>query len=200
MMTDDAFVRYVQQRLINRGFNIGSADGVVGAKTLAALDKALPRMVSINPPSADDHPVSTADDVLLAQMRGVKQPLQDLVLHMAARSPVPFVVTEGLRSAARQKLLVAQKRSKTNNSRHLTGHAVDLWPVDPETKQRIPSPDIYKANSAEANAANARLWSDLRKIMATGQQSATALGIAVDFGINWGWDAPHIQLNRKAFP
>lgn len=37
-----------------------------------------------------------------------------------------FVVTEGLRTAERQKELVAQGASWTMNSRHLTGHAVDL--------------------------------------------------------------------------
>ena len=54
------------------------------------------------------------------------QPLADKALQEA---PFAFVVTEGLRTLERQKQLVAIGASKTLNSRHLTGHAVDLVPV-----------------------------------------------------------------------
>jgi peptidoglycan LD-endopeptidase CwlK len=37
-----------------------------------------------------------------------------------------FVVTEGVRTAVRQAQLVKAGASRTMNSRHLTGHAVDL--------------------------------------------------------------------------
>jgi len=37
-----------------------------------------------------------------------------------------FSVIEGVRSFQRQKMLKAQGKSRTLNSRHLTGHAVDL--------------------------------------------------------------------------
>jgi peptidoglycan L-alanyl-D-glutamate endopeptidase CwlK len=37
-----------------------------------------------------------------------------------------FIVTEGLRTQARQQQLVASGASRTMQSRHLTGHAVDL--------------------------------------------------------------------------
>ena len=48
------------------------------------------------------------------------------VIELAALGPVGFVVTEGLRTKARQATLVAAGKSRTMNSRHLTGHAVDL--------------------------------------------------------------------------
>jgi len=43
-----------------------------------------------------------------------------------ARKAAPFIVLEGLRSRERQAKLVALGASRTMNSRHLTGHAVDL--------------------------------------------------------------------------
>jgi peptidoglycan L-alanyl-D-glutamate endopeptidase CwlK len=43
-----------------------------------------------------------------------------------ARLTIPFIVVEGLRSRERQERLVAIGASRTLNSRHLTGHAVDL--------------------------------------------------------------------------
>lgn len=42
------------------------------------------------------------------------------------RPDIGMVVLEGLRTKERQKKLVASGASKTMNSRHLTGHAVDL--------------------------------------------------------------------------
>ena len=39
-----------------------------------------------------------------------------------------FAVTEGLRTLERQKDLKARGLSQTLKSRHLTGHAVDVWP------------------------------------------------------------------------
>ena len=57
------------------------------------------------------------------------------VMHRALElSPLDFVVTEGLRTPDRQKLLYAQGASKTLNSRHLPhpsdglSRAVDLAP------------------------------------------------------------------------
>jgi peptidoglycan L-alanyl-D-glutamate endopeptidase CwlK len=46
-----------------------------------------------------------------------------------AAEGVAFRVVEGLRSQERQRDLVASGASQTMNSRHLTGHAVDLAPV-----------------------------------------------------------------------
>lgn len=41
-------------------------------------------------------------------------------------TPVDFTVLEGMRTLSRQRSLLASGASKTLNSRHLTGHAVDL--------------------------------------------------------------------------
>ena len=43
-----------------------------------------------------------------------------------ARLAVGFIVVEGLRTRERQAKLVKAGASRTMNSRHLTGHAVDL--------------------------------------------------------------------------
>ena len=52
--------------------------------------------------------------------------LQKVVRLAIRRSKIDFTVLEGLRSATRQKQLVAQGKSKTLDGRHITGHAVDL--------------------------------------------------------------------------
>lgn len=43
-----------------------------------------------------------------------------------AKSEIDFRVTEGRRSPERQRQLVAAGASRTMNSKHLTGHAVDV--------------------------------------------------------------------------
>ena len=62
-------------------------------------------------------------------LRGVHPHLVDVVNRAIKLSDVDFTVTEGIRSLERQKQLVAAGASKTLNSRHLTGHAVDLAAV-----------------------------------------------------------------------
>lgn len=87
-------------------------------------------------------------------------------------------------------MLVASGASKTQNSRHLTGHAADLWPLTVDGK-RLP---------AGTAAAEARLWADLRIIATHIKTAAKELGVLIEWGGDWGWDAPHFQLNRVAYP
>jgi peptidoglycan L-alanyl-D-glutamate endopeptidase CwlK len=51
------------------------------------------------------------------------------VVRRAAEGGALFRVEEGLRTVQRQRQLVAKGASQTMNSRHLTGHAVDLLPL-----------------------------------------------------------------------
>jgi peptidoglycan L-alanyl-D-glutamate endopeptidase CwlK len=51
------------------------------------------------------------------------------VVRRAAAGGAMFRVIEGMRTTARQAELVAKGASQTMNSRHLTGHAVDLAPI-----------------------------------------------------------------------
>ena len=65
----------------------------------------------------------------LARLEGVHPDLVRVVKRAAAMSDLDFTVLEGLRTLDRQRQLFAQKATKTMNSRHLTGHAVDLAPM-----------------------------------------------------------------------
>jgi peptidoglycan L-alanyl-D-glutamate endopeptidase CwlK len=65
----------------------------------------------------------------LARLKGVHPDLVRVVKRAADLYSGVFVVTEGLRTLARQKQLVAAGASQTLNSRHLTGHAIDVAPV-----------------------------------------------------------------------
>lgn len=60
------------------------------------------------------------------KMVGVHADLIRVMKRALELSPVDFAITEGLRTPERQKQLVAAGASKTLNSRHITGHAVDV--------------------------------------------------------------------------
>lgn len=62
----------------------------------------------------------------LDNLEGVDFRLIDCVLHAIKITTVDFGVIEGVRTRERQAELVASGASRTMNSKHLTGHAVDL--------------------------------------------------------------------------
>ena len=57
---------------------------------------------------------------------GVQPQLVAVVERAIQLTTEDFAVTEGLRTEAKQRELVAKGASQTMNSKHLTGHAVDL--------------------------------------------------------------------------
>ena len=60
-------------------------------------------------------------------LQGVDDRLVKIVHDAIKITTVDFSVGEGLRTLERQHLLMSQGKSKTEKSKHLTGHAVDLW-------------------------------------------------------------------------
>ncbi|PHS02771.1 MAG: hypothetical protein COA78_20220 [Blastopirellula sp.] len=62
----------------------------------------------------------------LKNLKGVNYELVKVVHRAIELTTVDFTVLEGLRTRKRQVELVTKGASKTMNSRHLTGHAVDL--------------------------------------------------------------------------
>ena len=113
------------------------------------------------------------------RLAGVHPDLVRIVRRVAAEG-ADFLVAEGLRTKERQAQLVKEGKSKTLNSRHLTGHAVDLWPV----------PTDWKDWNSFANLAN--------KV----KDAASQEGVAIEWGGDWKSfkDGPHYQLPWKDYP
>ena len=110
---------------------------------------------------------------------GVHPDLVRVVERAAEISTVPIVVTEGLRNLERQKQLVAAGKSWTLDSRHLTGHAIDVVDAN-DFKYDIP---------------------DMDHIAKAMKQAATELKVPIVWGGDWKQrDAPHFELDRKAYP
>lgn len=115
-------------------------------------------------------------------LKGVHPALLAVVEEAILRTKVDFMVTEGLRSRERQAALVKAGASQTQNSRHLTGHAVDVaaW-VDGQIRWDWPLyPQIAEAFKAVAKEK----------------------GVTLIWGGDWPRlkDGPHFELCRKAYP
>lgn len=114
-----------------------------------------------------------------SKLQGVHPHLVMVVERAIEISEQDFTVLEGLRSKERQQELYNTGKSKTLNSRHLTGHAVDLapWPISWDWDKFYPIADAMK-------------------------QAADELGIDIEWGGDWKSfpDGPHFQLPREDYP
>ena len=88
----------------------------------------------------------------LTRLKGVHQDLVEVVHGAIQITEIDFTVIEGLRSPERQARLKASGASWTLNSRHITGHAVDVVPLfDGEVSYHWPH--YYPLAAAMAQAA-----------------------------------------------
>ena len=117
-----------------------------------------------------------------ARLIGVHPALIAVVEAAITRTPVDFMITEGLRTAERQAVLVKAGASRTTRSRHLTGHAVDVAAlVEGQVRWDWP---LYGLIADAFKAA------------------ALDLKTPLIWGGDWKTlrDGPHFELDRKAFP
>jgi peptidoglycan LD-endopeptidase CwlK len=116
-------------------------------------------------------------------MNGIHPDLRRVLDRALKDSPLDFVVIEGLRTPERQKQLVATGASQTLNSRHITGHAVDLLPIGP-------------------NGKGAFDWPLYDRLGPAVKEAAAKEGVAIVWGGDWKKfkDGPHFELDRKVYP
>lgn len=118
----------------------------------------------------------------LERLEGVHPDLQD-VAHLALElSTVDFGVSEGLRSLKTQRLFFKKGVSQTMNSRHLTGHAIDVY--------------AYVGKQARWE------WPLYEEINKAFMKAGELLDIEVEWGGSWTTfkDGPHFQLSRVSYP
>ena len=145
-----SYIRQIQTTLKNAGYYKGAIDGIAGKMTVDAVNQATQvkavtsdeiRAVGEqykshpenSPPVATDKPLVNKSGFVLGarslkNLEGVNPNLIKVVKRAIEISPVDFAVIEGVRTKARQAELVKKGASKTMNSRHITGHAVDIAP------------------------------------------------------------------------
>lgn len=122
----------------------------------------------------------------MRQLRTVHPDLQRVTKRAIELTRIDFGVSEGLRSASRQLELVAQRKSTTENSKHLIqedgyGHAID----------------IYAFYNGKVNWTN-RVYGPIIQAFIT---AAIEEGVQVIFGHLWLdlFDSVHIELNEEHY-
>lgn len=118
----------------------------------------------------------------LSRLEGVHPHLVAIVKRAALISDLDFTVLEGLRTTARQRELVAQGASKTMNSRHITGHAVDLAPM--------------------VGGKVSWDWPLYYRLAPIVKRAASDIGHPIEWGGDWKSfkDGPHWQLPFRGYP
>ena len=118
----------------------------------------------------------------LERLDGVHEDLVRVVKRAITMTRVDFGVTEGLRSEERQRELFAAGASFTMNSRHLTGHAVDLI--------------AYIGSRVSWD------WPLYDQLCNAMKMAALEEDVTVEWGGDWKSfrDGPHFQLPWKGYP
>lgn len=118
----------------------------------------------------------------LSRLQGVHPDLVRVVKKAAAIADLDFTVLEGVRTVDRQKELMKQGATKTLNSRHITGHAVDLAPM-----------------LGGKISWDWPLYHRLAKIV---KAAAVAEKVPITWGGDWRTfkDGPHWELPWKQYP
>ena len=115
-------------------------------------------------------------------MVGLHPDLKKVLNRAIQTTDLDFTIIEGLRTLERQKDLVVAGASKTLNSRHLDGHAVDIAPfVGGEVRWDWP------------------LYHRLAKVV---KAAAKEVNVPIEWGGDWirFKDGPHWQLPWKRYP
>ncbi|CQD35635.1 M15 family metallopeptidase [Yersinia mollaretii] len=132
---------------------------------------------------SDDKPQFRFGQISEHNLRNVHPDLVLIVRRALTLSTVDFRVIEGIRTAERQRQLVRNGSSKTLNSRHLTGHAVDLAPL---INNKIPWED----------------WGAFHQVAKAMKQAALEMELPLQWGGDWKSfkDGPHFELPREVYP
>lgn len=99
-----------------------------------------------------------------------------------------FLILEGLRTQKRQIWLYDNGATTTLNSRHLTGHAVDIAP--------------WLDTDSDGDCEPSWHWSHYHVLASWIFKAADLEGVPVEWGGRWTSfpDGPHWQLPRSEYP
>ncbi len=118
----------------------------------------------------------------LQRLEGVHPDLVKVMKRAIGCTTIDFSVIEGKRTLARQKQLMAAGATRTMNSRHLTGHAVDVAP--------------YVGGTVRWD------WPLYYTLSAIIKQSAADEKVPIMWGGDWRSfkDGPHWELPWSKYP
>lgn len=139
----------------------------------------------------------------LDALAGVHPDLRRVFIEAIKESPVDFVVTEGLRTAARQAELYAQGRTKpgpkvtyADGRKGLSNHQDE---ADGKKDGLGSAVDIYPYVDGALRIHEPYVVPKLKEISIHVKAVASCMGVAITWGGDWKnpFDPPHFQLTKK---
>ncbi|WP_162265107.1 peptidoglycan-binding protein [Polycladidibacter stylochi] len=120
----------------------------------------------------------------VSKLEDIHPDLLQVVLRACELTSQPFQISEGRRTLERQKNLLKRGATRTLNSRHLTGHAIDLYATEEDGSGALWQFSLY-CDIADAMFA-----------------AADELNVDLEWGGNWSSfrDGPHFQLCWQKYP
>jgi peptidoglycan L-alanyl-D-glutamate endopeptidase CwlK len=190
----ESTIKNLQATMKLHGFYDGDVDGTWGNQAHAgfyAMAEAAIHCKAHSDKDAvnkEDKPVEPKGKYSLSaksldRLKGLHPDLVKIVERAIEITDIDFSVGEGLRSITRQKELYAEGATTTMNSRHLTGHAVDLFALDENGKVTWD-------------------WKYYHPLSDAVKQAAKDVGVMIEWGGDWSKfkDGPHYQLPWSEYP
>tara|TARA_R110002126_G_scaffold151295_4_gene298317 strand:+ start:236 stop:817 length:582 start_codon:yes stop_codon:yes gene_type:complete len=190
----ESTIKNLQATMKLHGFYDGDVDGTWGNQAHAgfyAMAEAAVHCKAHSDKDAvnkEDKPVESTGKYSLSakslnRLKGLHPDLVKIVERAIEITTIDFSVGEGLRPITRQKELYQQGATTTMNSRHLTGHAVDLFALD-------------------ENGKVSWNWKYYHPLAAVMKQAAKDVGVSIEWGGDWKTfkDGPHYQLPWSKYP
>jgi peptidoglycan L-alanyl-D-glutamate endopeptidase CwlK len=120
-------------------------------------------------------------------LSGIHRDLVRIVKRALEITSIDFSVTYGMRTVAQQAEILKKKKSTTKNSRHLTGHAVDLTPW---------------LDGKSVDGSKPENWSHFATVARAMKMASLELKIPMEWGGDWETfkDGYHFQLPWASYP
>src|SRR5215204_6852946 len=119
----------------------------------------------------------------ISRLEGVHPALVSVVRAAIAITKTDFTVVEGVRTLEKQREYFRAGKSRTMNSKHLTGHAVDLMP--------------YGDFDGDGDFEGSWMLGDFYPLNDAMQQAARSLNVKIVWGGSWSTftDCPHFEID-----
>ncbi|MGP5201840.1 M15 family metallopeptidase [Psychrobacter aquimaris] len=190
----ESTIKNLQATMKLHGFYDGIVDGTWGNQAHAGFYAMAEAAIHCKAHSDKDavnnesKPLESSSSFKLSEksldrLKGLHPDLVKVVKRAIEITDIDFSVGEGLRSITRQKELYAEGATTTMNSRHLTGHAVDLFALDENGKVTWD-------------------WKYYNPLSEAVKQAAKDVGVLIEWGGDWSKfkDGPHYQLPWSKYP
>lgn len=126
----------------------------------------------------------------LTELQGVHPALQEVVKLAIGYTSQDFKVFDGLRTKQEQLKYLAKGTSKTRNSYHLYGLAVDLVPI-------VNGKMVFEIRDAKGRVDMQATLALYKPIAEAVKKAMYQLHVQVDWLVDlYGWDMPHFQITK----